>query len=79
MANITITIPDAALSRVLDGIATAQNYSANQLPAETKAAFAKRMVIRQVLDWVTSTELSAIVIADTTAKQQDLAANVQIT
>lgn len=48
MANITITIPDANLSRVIDGFATRYEYNTFKQGAETKAQFAKRMLIASI-------------------------------
>jgi hypothetical protein len=56
VANISITIPDAQLTRVIDGIAGQHNYQIT-VPApnpldppvpnpETKSQFAKRMMIK---------------------------------
>lgn len=59
MAQITFTIPDAALSRVLDAIAAHKGYANNHLPSETKAQFAKRMVKETVKRWAVEGEVSA--------------------
>lgn len=48
MANITITVPDNVANRLLDAIALEYRYTENQLQGETKAQFAKRMLIE---DW----------------------------
>lgn len=48
MADITVTIPDGILTRVMDAIGAEYNYDANKLPGppvETKGQFAKRQVI----------------------------------
>lgn len=43
MANITITIPDAVLQRVLDAVAATRNY--NPATDGTKAQFARAVLI----------------------------------
>lgn len=47
MATITITIPDAAMDRVLEGFALAYGHPGG---SETKADFARRMLVRVVKD-----------------------------
>lgn len=49
MATITLNIPDAVISRVLDAIAAQYSYSAT---SGTKAAFAKKVVSNIVLNIV---------------------------
>lgn len=65
MANITLTIPDAQLARVIDGICLYYNYAATILTVgggssvpnpETKAQFAKRMLIEQTKIWIATVE-----------------------
>lgn len=64
MANITINIPDNQITRVLDGIAEDNGYQAtiideegNSIPnPETKAQFAKRIVIERVKGMVLAGE-----------------------
>lgn len=64
MANITIVIPDAQLTRVVDGICTHFNYQSilsgpGQPPEpnpETKNQFAKRMLITTMKSWVKEAE-----------------------
>jgi hypothetical protein len=65
MAIISITIPDAALNRVITAICAQNNYqdiilgpAFTEIPnPETKAAFAKRMIINVVKDQVKSYEV----------------------
>jgi hypothetical protein len=45
MASISITIPDNYLSDVLDAFAHQYDYEQKKSESETKAKFAKRMVI----------------------------------
>lgn len=45
MAQISITIPDGVVSRLLDAISSEYDYEANKQETETKAQFAKRMLI----------------------------------
>ena len=67
MANITITIQDNQLQRVLDGIANDNNYQStipdaegNPIPnPETKTQFAKRMVIARIKGMVLGGERKA--------------------
>lgn len=59
MANITITIPDSQLTRVLDGIAKDCNYQLTingSSNPETKAQFAKRIIIERVKSMVLAGE-----------------------
>lgn len=68
MATLVLTIPDAQLTRVVDGIAGQHNYQA-MVPApipsdppvtnpETKNQFAKRMMIKWAKDSVKAWEAS---------------------
>jgi len=54
MASITITIPDAVMPRVIDGLCGQGNYQA-VVDGETKGQFAKRYVLewirREVVGW----------------------------
>jgi len=71
MAQVSFTIPDAILSRVLDGIALSRNYDASKNEGETKAQFAKRMVKEQVKAWVVAgEELSGQITARETAQDE---------
>ncbi len=64
MAQISITIPNASVSRVVDGVCGFFNYQAilispigEQTPnPETKNQFAQRMVVVAVKSWVKSFE-----------------------
>lgn len=59
MATLSIDIPAGQTNRVLDGVALYHGYQAtigeNPNP-ESKAAFAKRMVIEEVKKWVRTSE-----------------------
>lgn len=57
MANLTITIPDAVLPRVLDAIASSRGY--NPATDGTKAQFAKAQIIGLLKDIVSSAEAAA--------------------
>jgi hypothetical protein len=59
MANITITIPDANLPRIIDGFAVRYDYTRNLLVGETKAQFAKRMLIAMIKQSVIDSEADA--------------------
>ena len=59
MAQVLITIPDGAVARVLDGFAIRYNYDRNKLEAETKAQFAKRMLINFIKQSVVDIEADA--------------------
>jgi len=48
MADITITIPDDHVTDVLDAFADQFNYEVNKNEGESKAQFAKRMVINNM-------------------------------
>lgn len=70
MASITINIPDAAVTRVLDAFASAYNWDGTG----TKAAFAKKQVAQYIKEIVTSEERKAVIeaarsTAETTAKR----------
>lgn len=70
MANITLTIPDAILQRVIDAAAQRNGYQATvpdptNLPdgtrpnPESKQQFAKRMLAAVLKDWVKAVETQA--------------------
>jgi hypothetical protein len=69
-ADITITIPDAAVPRVLNGFADARGYTGTnpQGNPETKAQFAKRQLILFILnelkrqEWSTAAAQSRVTI-----------------
>lgn len=67
MAQVSITIPDAVLSRVLDAIATA--YSYNSATDGTKAQFARRQLALWVMNTVRSVEAN---LAAETSRQTAL-------
>ncbi len=50
MAQITITIPDNVVQRVLDAFAIEYGYAGLPDPKPTKAAFAKSMLIKHIRD-----------------------------
>ena len=45
MAEIKINIPDQFVGRVLDAYSTWYGYESNKKEGESKAAFAKRMIV----------------------------------
>lgn len=62
MAQLTIDIPAGQTNRVLDAFATKYGYTgflADGITPETKAAFAKRIVIKQIKDVVREAEAAA--------------------
>lgn len=61
MAQITITIPDGVLARVLDGIAINCGYDGQQ--DGTKAQFAKKIVTEFIKGNIKASE-SRVAIAD---------------
>lgn len=70
MAQISVTIPDNQVARVVGAIAAVHNYQAT-LPGggdnpETRASFARRMLVNQMKQWVAQYEGAA---ADTAARQ----------
>lgn len=79
MANITITIPDASLSRIVADIAAAYNYQAtiNGAPnPQTQQAFAKAQIINWIKNTCKNQELSSAMQsaqaqASTTSSQID--------
>lgn len=63
MAVISITIPDAQINRVVDGVCLAYNYQATiggSPNPETKAQFAKRMLIERLKQMVMQGEMRAV-------------------
>lgn len=79
MAVITLTIPDAILARVVDGICTNFAYQANivtiggnSIPnPESKGTFAKRMIVENAITWIANAEgRTALVTAEALAKSQ---------
>lgn len=50
MANITITIPDELLTDYIQAYCDMYNFDGTKLANETKAQFARRMVIEQSKD-----------------------------
>lgn len=54
MAQITINIPDAVVSRVLDAMAARHGWTAES--GQTKAQFVKSVIIKQLKDAVKSHE-----------------------
>jgi hypothetical protein len=58
MASISITIPDAVLSRVLDAFAA--RYGWESAGGQTKAQFAKSRVIEFIRDVVRAHEATAV-------------------
>lgn len=74
MASITITIPDAVLTRVLDAIAARHGY--DPLTDGTKAQFAKSVVIGWLKKEVVEHEANTA--AASAASTQAAAANSQI-
>lgn len=64
MANIALTIPDASLTRVVNGICAYHGYTdliedvdGSMIPnPETKSQFAKRMLVTSVKNWLKNIE-----------------------
>jgi len=56
MAEISITVPDGIVDRVLDGVAKFKGYDSSKLPSETKAQFGRRMIVETVKSWVLTAE-----------------------
>lgn len=77
MADITITIPNAVLSRVLDAVSVRFGY--NAATDGTKAAFAKKQLIIWVKDIVRSHEGSAAGAAAQQAASESVDADITIT
>jgi hypothetical protein len=59
MATITITIPDAIVNRVLDGMVPVIPLNAQGQPVGTKAQVAKTMLIDYMKTTVRNTEADA--------------------
>ena len=77
MAEIKIIIPDSKLQRVIDDICGALNYTGDK--GETKAQYAKRMIIKYVKDTMKNYESqqAANVVIDTA--MIDVENNINIT
>lgn len=76
MATVSVTIPDAVLSRVLDSFATAYGWTADD---GTKAAFAKKCVARYVMEVARSQEVLTASTAARTAAADKAAAEIAVT
>lgn len=80
MANITLTIPDGVLTRVIDGFARANNYRSTvfdenhvEIPnPETKAQYCKRMLIAYIKASVLRAERDAAVDAVSATVSSDV-------
>lgn len=72
MAQLTINVPDAIAVRVMDAIATKLNYNGNKLENETKAQFAKRMVIREVKGWVANIEADSAYVTQKATSESEI-------
>jgi hypothetical protein len=59
MAQVLINIPDGQVGRVIDGFGVRYEYDRNKLNGETKAAFAKRMLIGMIKQSVIDAETDA--------------------
>jgi len=79
MADITISIPTPVVNRVLDAIAAEYGYNENQLPAETKGQFAKRMVVEWAKNVVRKQEGRTAQSVAYLAAIADVDTNVDIT
>ena len=79
MASIILTIPDASLSRVVDGICASCSYEGNKQPAETKAQYAKRMIIKIVKDMIKDAEASPAATTARLVKEAEIETGVLIT
>jgi hypothetical protein len=76
MANITITIPDAVVNRVLDAVASRYNWTAD---LGTKAQFAKAVLIRLLKDSVKQYESNAVIQQAQTTLNQQIDTDIVIT
>jgi len=72
MAEITITIPDGIVNRVLDGVAKLHNYESRKIGAETKAQFGKRMVRETIKGWVLVSEINTAKDAQEAASDSEI-------
>lgn len=59
MADISITVPDSVVTRVLDAFASRFGYATNKNANETRAQFAKRMLAGMVKQIVVAEEANA--------------------
>jgi hypothetical protein len=83
MAQITISIPDAVLPRVLDAMASAYGYSAT-LPdgspnPQSKAQFARQQLANFVKQTVAEQEVRAAVAAASQSAASKAAADIAVT
>lgn len=76
MADVTITIPNGVLARVLDAIAAEYNYDATQ--DGTKAQFAKAQIIAFVKRTIKAAEGSAEADFARRTKEQEIDSNISI-
>jgi hypothetical protein len=82
MAQITITIPDAIASRVINGFAKRYNYSPTledgSANPETKSQFAKRKVIEFIKAAVRETEIQDATNAAATTAAASVDTDIQL-
>jgi len=81
MANITITIPDAIASRVLNGFARRYGYAPTidgEPNPETKAQFAKRKLIELIKQAVREAEVQEASNAAATTAAQSADTDIQL-
>jgi len=79
MAQITLTIPDNVVPRVLDAIAATQGYDEFAQPGETKAEFARRYIKAHVKRLVIEHESNQAADAALAAQRAQTNAEVDIT
>jgi hypothetical protein len=85
MANITISIPDEVLGRVLDGLSTYHSYKSTIFVdgeyianPETRAEFCKRKIIEHIKKCVRQVEYNSSVDLVQTNLDNDINANLNL-
>ena len=81
MANISLTIPDAVLPRLVDAVGVKFDFSNNHQASETKAQFARRMLMDTLKQWVIDGERVAVEASHKAAiasVEADITSNVVI-
>lgn len=82
MANITLTIPDAQINRVLNAISTKYGYTGflpDGVTAQTKAQFVKSIIVKRILADVKDQEGSVIATTSVNTNNTDIDNNIPIT
>lgn len=82
MANITLTIPDAQINRVLNALATKFGYTgflSDGVTPQTKAQFAKAWIIKDIIAAVKDQEGNTLATTAINNNSSDIDSNIPIT